>query len=141
MTPPASLTFQVAPFSPPLKREFRGIRIASQPDPTFPSAPDSLRIAVSYLLDEGEVLALQGKIPAEALVLIVVSGYSTFAANITGDLPIFEDDYKRIDDLWLGYVNFRLAEFLKLESGREYYVTVSLGTWLSNTLHIKTAHA
>ena len=132
----AVLGFRPESFSPALDRNSLGVRIHFSHDQPVPKEWPSLQIAVTYRLEEAQVLGLGGKLPAEALVLCVVTGFQTFAANILGDAVLFEDDFRRADGHWHGHVNFRLSDHLQPVPGREYHVTVALGTWLSNTLHL-----
>jgi hypothetical protein len=133
------LNFLKEIFSPAVKREFRGVKIAFSSATPNQESRDSLQLAITYLLDDDQVKALGGKKPAEALVLVVISGYETFAVNILGEALLFEDDYQKVDDLWLGHVNFKLSDYKSLDPSAEYYVTVALGTFLSNTLHLGEA--
>jgi hypothetical protein len=135
MKPLGRLNFNAEAFSPPVDRNFRGIKIAFSTDP-IPSTWPNLQIGIVYFLDDAFAKTLGNKYPAEALVLTVISGYQIFSENILRDALLFEDDYRRKDELWFGHVNFNVTDFLKLSAGREYYFTVSMGTWISNTLHI-----
>jgi hypothetical protein len=135
MSTPAYPNFRAESYSPPLDRKFRGL-VAALSSPPAPSAFPQLCIGIAYGLEDAIADTLGGKKPAEALVLSVVSGYNVVAANILGDTMLFEDDYRHKDGLWFGHVNLRLADHVKLHADSEYYLTVSMGTLLSNTLHI-----
>ncbi|MEO6094823.1 MAG: hypothetical protein ABIW76_03750 [Fibrobacteria bacterium] len=129
----AAPTFRLEPFSPPLDRAFRGVKIAFS-SPPLPSALPHVQVAVAYVLDEAGVETLGGKLPGEALILTVIGGKRIFSGNLLGDTVLFEDDYHRKDGLCYGHVNFRPADHFRFVSGYDYYITLSLGTWLSNTL-------
>lgn len=136
-----SLDFRKEAFAPVIDKKFRGVRIGWSVPAPAPSGYPALRLAIVYLIDDAQVEALGGKLPAEALVLMATSGLGVFAENILGDAMVFEDDYKRRDGLWLGYANLRLADRFRLHPTRGYYFTVSLGSALSNTLHLAETHA
>ena len=140
MNAPAYPNFRAESFSPPLDRKFRGLAIALS-SPPAPSALPTLCVGIAYGLEDAFAETLGGKKPAEALVLTLISGYDVFALNILGDTVVFEDDYRHKDGLWFGHVNLRLADYAKLRPESEFYLTVSLGTLLSNTLHIPRANA
>lgn len=129
------LTFNLESYSPMMDRKFRGLKAAFSAPPV-PTALPTLKIGISYAVNDAFVESLGWKKPAEALILTVISGYTTFSANILGDALLFEDDYRRYDDIWSGHLNLRLVEFIGSHSDLEYYVTISMGNLLSNTLHI-----
>jgi hypothetical protein len=135
MSAPSHIGLAPQPWSPKVDRSFRGLRAAFSAAPAAGGLAE-LRIGAVCLLDDAQVEALGGATPAEALVLTVVSGFQAGAVNPLGDVQVFEDDYRRRDGLWLSYLDFRLADFVALHPVREYYATLSVGTWLSNTLHI-----
>jgi hypothetical protein len=127
--------FRAESYSPPLDRKFRGLTIALS-SPPAPSALPHLCVGIAYGLDEAFAETLGGKKPAEALVLTLISGYDVFAANILGHTVLFEDDYRHKEGFWFGHVNLRLADYARLRPESEFHLTVSMGTMLSNTLHI-----
>jgi hypothetical protein len=123
-------------YSPVIDRAFRGVKIAWSAPAPAPSGFPSLCLAIVYLLDDAQAEALGGKPPAEALVLTAVSGLAVYSENILRDVQVFEDDYRRRDGLWLGYVNLKPVEHFRWTPEREFHLTVSLGACLSNTLHL-----
>jgi hypothetical protein len=135
MNAPAYPNFRAESYSPPMDRKFRGLTIAFSSPPAS-SALSHLCVGIAYGLDDAFAKTLGGMKPAEALVLTLTSGYDVFALNILGDTVVFEDDYRHKDGLWFGLVNLRLADYAKLRPESDLYLTVSLGTLLSNTLHI-----
>jgi hypothetical protein len=131
-----TLGFAKEAYSPAIDRAFRGVRIAWSAPAPAPSGFPSLRLAIAYLLDDAQVETLGGKPPAEALVLTAVSGLAAYSENILGDVQVFEDDYRRRDGLWLGYVTLKPSEHFRWTPEREFHVLVSLGPWLSNPLQL-----
>lgn len=129
------LNFYPESYSPIMERKFRGLQAAFSAPPISSTLP-TLQIGISYAVDDAFVESLGGKKPAEALILTVINGYATFSENILGDALLFEDDYRRHEKIWFGHLNLRLAEYLELRPESEYYLTISMGTLLSNNLRI-----
>lgn len=72
-----------------------------------------------------------------ALVITGVSGGINVTKNLVGDVVLFEDDETVTNNLHTGYFNYDLTDWLNMYDRRKYFITVSLGHFISNTLQVE----
>ena len=70
----------------------------------------------------------------KALVITATSGSLNMTRNLAGDAVLFKDDEIVSDNIHKGYFSYDLTDWLNVYEENDYYITISLGTYLSNTL-------
>jgi len=128
------LDLEVAPQpqSPRPEAAFRGVLIALDED-----SGKRARIFGAFRLDAAQARAIAATPLQRALALVVASEYHSVACNLAGDQALFEDDQTLQNGVYAGFFDFELGSLVHFEPGRKYWVVVSLGPCLSNTLAVE----
>ena len=73
----------------------------------------------------------------KALVITAVTDNTNVTKNLVGEVVLFEDDETVVNGVHTGYFNYDLTDWLNMYERRKYYITVSLGHFISNTLEVE----
>ncbi|MDH5571726.1 MAG: hypothetical protein OEY89_08175 [Gammaproteobacteria bacterium] len=73
----------------------------------------------------------------KALVITWVSDGSSNTKNLVGDAVLFRDDEELTNARRIGFFNYDLTNWLNMYERRLYYITVSLGCCISNTIQVE----
>lgn len=90
----------------------------------------------AYQIDEMYARKLNVQSLLRGLIITWASEGTSVTKNLVGDVILFNDDESIRDQMFVGCFNYDLTDWLYMYERREYYVTVSLGHLISNTLHI-----
>ena len=112
---------------------FTGIQIQG---PAASSARQPLIVSGVFQVPR-ETIDLVGKDLHKALALAVTRHPLHFAACPFRNAVQFPDDLQQVGNLWRGFFNVSVLDRAGMETPGTYYITFSLGTWLSNTLEVK----
>ena len=118
--------------SPLPPAELRGVRIAAAP---ASAAKGPLRLSGSFQLPASAARAIDAN-PHRALVVVVWSLPFHDVQRPFHEQALFPDDAELRDGLCRGFFNLGLYEDQQSLPRGDYYVSVSLGDFLSNTVHI-----
>jgi hypothetical protein len=120
------------PAQQPPAADFRGIEIAAPG-----SAPGDGPVVVSgtFVIPEQEALRIDERLH-RALVLVKVSMTLYHVTNPFRDVILFEDDEERVAGTRRGFFSFNAFDGFARAPGGDYYITVSLGDRLSNTVRV-----
>ena len=88
----------------------------------------------AYQIDINYAAALKVRPLQKAIVVTCTSNDSHITKNMVGTHMLFNDDETARDDMHIGYFNYNLSEWLPDYFLSDFYVTVSLGKYLSNTV-------
>lgn len=91
----------------------------------------------AYQIDTTYASKLNVRPLHKALVITQVSDRSNTTKNLVGDIVLFSDDEIDQEGMRAGYFNYDLTDWLYMYERRRYYITVSLGKFISNTLDIE----
>ncbi|MBI3560167.1 MAG: hypothetical protein HY080_00405 [Gammaproteobacteria bacterium] len=90
----------------------------------------------TYQIPHTDALLIDTRPLQKALIITAIAGEQHLTRNLVGDMVLFEDDEIRIDAMYKGYFSFDLADWPRMATKREYFITISLGRYVSNTLHV-----
>jgi hypothetical protein len=128
-----TVDFQRSAASPVAERGKSGIWIASSTEIAH-GAFRRLAIHGTFLVTDAEAEAI-GVLPLHgAVVVTVTSGLVHNAFPMLGDTLAFDDDEQAERGLVQGHFNLDLLARLRTAPYQRFYVTASLGRFLSNTL-------
>lgn len=127
------LTFSKAASSPALET---GISIAIGPERSA-VGNNCLWLHGAYQLTEDTATAIPATPLLGALVITWMSNGLSESKNLVGDVVLFQDDETLIDGKRIGYFNYDLTDWLNMYEASDYYITVSLGNYLSNTVSVR----
>ena len=91
----------------------------------------------SYQIDSSQAKQLNRQPLHQALVITWVSDGVNDTKNLVGDVILFSDDEQMRNNLHIGYFNYDLTDWLNMYERRKYFITVSLGYFISNTLEVE----
>lgn len=91
----------------------------------------------AYQMDGDDARHLNVKPLLKALVITAVSEPLSMTKNLVGEVVLFEDDETVVNGVHTGYFNYDLADWLNPYEQRTYFVTVSLGRFISNTVCVE----
>ncbi len=130
-----TLTFTRNNILASLKPHESDVAIAVGPEPSL-IGDNRLWLHGAYQIDEAYGRPLNVQPLLKALVITWVSDGITETKNLVGNTVLFSDDEEIRDTMRIGYFNYDLTDWLNMYERREYFVTVSLGHFISNTLHV-----
>lgn len=90
-----------------------------------------------YQIKSSDADEISTKFLHKALVITSVCDGVSDTKNLVGDVMLFEDDESVIDDIHTGYFNYDLTDWLFMYEENSFYITVSLGKFISNTVIAK----
>jgi hypothetical protein len=91
----------------------------------------------TYQIDEAYGRQLNVQPLQKVLVITWASDGTSATKNLVGDVVLFGDDEEMCNNMCVGHFNYDLADWLNMYERRKYFITVSLGRFISNTLEVE----
>lgn len=130
------LTFSKNSSLSELKPQVSGVGIALGQE-TSSIGNNRLWLHGSYQIDHSQAEQLNRQPLHQALIITWVSDGISVTKNLVGDVILFSDDEDIDNDMHIGYFNYDLTDWLHMYQRRRYFITVSLGRFISNTLQVE----
>lgn len=73
----------------------------------------------------------------KALVITWTSSGVSRTKNLIGNTILFSDDEKIYNNFRVGYFSYDLSDWLNFHDLQQYYITVSLHKYISNTIYLE----
>lgn len=129
------LTFTRALLSPEPKADYVGVGIAIGYVPSQGNV-HNVWLHGTYQIPHNDAVLIKAQPLQKALIITVISGEQNFTQNLVGNTVLFDDDEIFINAMHKGYFNVNLTEWLKASEKREYFIMISLGSHVSNSLQV-----
>lgn len=130
------LTFNRSSASPEPEPGFVGVELVIGNELSA-TGNNKLWLHGTYQIPHTEALRISSGPLHKALVITWMSDDTNDTKNLVGDVVVFEDDEIIENDNHKGYFNYDLTDWLNLYNPyHSYYITVSLGKFISNTLEV-----
>ena len=130
-----TLTFTIAPASPPLAPTRSGIEIVMGHEASA-VGNNKLWLHGTYQLQAQDTALIKARPLMRALVITWAADGITDTKNLVGDVVLFDDDEMVVNGVHRGYFNYDLTDWLFMYKKESYYITASLGKFISNSLKV-----